>query len=335
MEPNISIIVPIYNAEKYMKKCINSILSQTLKNIEIILVNDGSLDNSANIADEYSRVDRRVRVIHQNNSGPSVARNTGISVARGKYIGFVDSDDYIEKTMYEELFKSADKNNVQVAMCSYIENYTYKNESHIIKANLKPGKIYDKSGIQSNIINTFAKNENYGFYSLWNKIYLREWLIKSNLKMDESRDHGEDWWFNINVFSKIDTFIYIDKELYNYIHINSNSLMSKYRENQFELFLDGRLKMKEIMPIEYIEDNDFNKRFVYEFSSYIIRTLKEIDNKKRRKELINNVLNNEEVNDCCKNVSRLPIHFKITTWLMKYKLKCLTLLTYKVISILV
>ena len=328
MEPNISIIVPIYNAEKYMKKCIDSILSQTLENIEIILVNDGSVDNSANIADEYSRVDRRVRVIHQNNSGPSVARNTGISVARGKYIGFVDCDDYIEKTMYEELFKSADKNNVQVAMCSYIENYIYKNESHIIKANLKPGKIYNKQGIQNNIINTFAKNENYGFYSLCNKIYLREWLIESNLKIDENRDHGEDWWFNINVLSKIDNFIYIDKELYNYIHINSNSLMFKYRENQFELFLDGRLKMKEIMPIEYIEDNDFNKRFVYEFSSYIIRTLKEIDNKKRRKELINNVLNNEEV-------YRLPIHFKITTSLMKYKLKSLALLTYKVISVLV
>ena len=335
MDPKVSVIVPIYNAEKYMKKCIDSILSQTLENIEIILVNDGSVDNSANIADEYSRVDRRVRVIHQNNSGPSVARNTGISVARGKYIGFVDCDDYIEKTMYEELFKSADKNNVQVAMCSYIENYIYKNESHIIKANLKPGKIYNKQGIQNNIINTFAKNENYGFYSLCNKIYLREWLIESNLKIDENRDHGEDWWFNINVLSKIDNFIYIDKELYNYIHINSNSLMFKYRENQFELFLDGRLKMKEIMPIEYIEDNDFNKRFVYEFSSYIIRTLKEIDNKKRRKELINNVLNNEEVNDCCRKVYRLPIHFKITTSLMKYKLKSLALLTYKVISVLV
>ena len=213
MNPKVSIIVPIYNAEKYMKKCIDSILSQTLKNIEIILVNDGSSDNSANIADEYSRLDKRVRVIHQNNSGPSVARNTGISVARGEYIGFVDSDDYIEQTMYEELFKSADKNNVQVAMCSYIENYIYKNESHTIKANLEQGKIYDKSGIRSNIINTFAKNENYGFYSLWNKIYLREWLIESDLKMDENRDHGEDWWFNINVFSEIDTFIYIDKEL--------------------------------------------------------------------------------------------------------------------------
>ena len=112
MNPKVSVIVPIFNAEKYMKKCIDSILSQTLKNIEIILVNDGSSDNSANIAKEYSRLDKRVRVIHQNNSGPSVARNMGISIARGKYVGFVDSDDYIEKTMYEELFKSADKNNV-------------------------------------------------------------------------------------------------------------------------------------------------------------------------------------------------------------------------------
>lgn len=334
MEPKVSVIVPIYNAEKYMKKCIDSILSQTLENIEIILVNDGSVDNSANIADEYSRVDRRVRVIHQNNSGPSVARNTGISVARGKYIGFVDSDDYIEKTMYEELFKSADKNNIQVAMCSYIENYIYKNEAHIIKANLEQEKIYDKPRIQSNIINTFTKNENYGFYSLWNKIYLREWLIESNLKMDENRDHGEDWWFNINVFSKIDTFIYIDKELYNYIHINSNSLMSKYRENQFELFLDGRLKMKEIIPNEYIYDKEFNRRFVYEFSVYIMRTYKEIKDKSYRNFLIDNVLRNDEVLEASKNVDGLGIHFKVTTFLIKSRLYYFARLCYRMISII-
>ena len=101
MNPKVSIIVPIYNSEKYMNKCIESILNQTLTEIEIILVNDGSTDNSGKIIDNYAKKDNRIKVIHQQNSGPSVARNKGISTAKGKYIGFVDSDDYIESTMYE------------------------------------------------------------------------------------------------------------------------------------------------------------------------------------------------------------------------------------------
>ena len=335
MEPKISLIVPVYNAEKHMRKCIDSILSQTLKNIEVILINDGSSDNSGSISNEYSIKDNRVRVIHQENSGPSVARNKGISIATGKYIGFVDSDDYIEPTMYEELYNSANQNNIQVAMCSYKEKYLYNNESIIVKANVDSNKIYGKLDIDEKIISTFAKNDNYGYYSLCNKIYLREWLLDSNIILDINRDHGEDWWFNINIFSRINSFIYIDKQLYNYIHINSNSLMLKYRENQFDLFLDGRLKMKKIVPKQYMDEKEFNQRFVYEFSSYIIRTMKEIDNRKRRKELIYSVVNNNEVRECCNDVSGLPIHFTVPTLLIKYRLKSLAVLTYKVISMMI
>lgn len=324
----VSVIVPIYNCEKHINKCIDSILSQTLEDIEIILIDDGSSDNSGKISEEYVRLDKRVSVIHQENSGPSVARNKGISIAKGQYIGFVDSDDYIEPTMYEELYKAAGNKRVQVAMCGYIEKHIYDDSSITVKPNLKPNKIHNTNDIKYKIISTFAKNENYGFYSLWNKIYLREWLLESGINMDVNRDHGEDWWFNINVLSSIESFVYVDKELYNYIHSNSKSLMFKYRENQFDLFLDGRLKMKEIMPSEYMDYKELNKRFIYEFSSFIIRTIKEVDDKSKRKVLINNVLNNQEVIESCKEVGGLPIHFKLTTFLIKYRLKKLALVTY-------
>lgn len=331
----ISVIVPIYNAEKYMKKCIDSILSQTLEDIEIILVNDGSSDNSGKISDEYKKIDSRVVVIHQENSGPSTARNKGISIATGKYIGFVDSDDYIEPTMYEELYNIANKNNIELAMCSYSEKYIYNNELIVVKANLESNKIYSKSEINEKIISTFVKNDNHGYYSLCNKIYLREWLLDSNIILDVDREHGEDWWFNINIISNINSFVYIDKQLYNYIHINSNSLIFKYRENQFDLFLDGRLKMKKIVPKQYMDEKEFNQRFVYEFSSYIIRTMKEIDNRKRRKELIYGVVNNNEVRECCNDVSGLPIYFTVPTLLIKYRLKSLAALIYQVISMMI
>ena len=332
MNPKVSIIVPIYNSEKYMNKCIESILNQTLTEIEIILVNDGSTDNSGKIIDNYAKKDKRIKVIHQENSGPSVARNKGINIAKGKYIGFVDSDDYIEESMYEEMYEYANKSKVQMAMCSYNEKHIYSNKSIIVNTKLKPYKKYNKSQIREEIISTFATNENYGFYSIWNKIYDREWLQNTNIKMDITRDHGEDWWFNINVFKKLESYMYIPKPLYNYIHTNENSLMFKYRENQFDLFLDGRLKMKEIIPTKYIDENELNKKFVYEFSSYIIRTMKEVDDKYKKQKLIYNVINNDEVINSCKNVYGLPIHFRLTSFFIKYKIKLPALMIYKLIS---
>ena len=100
----ISIIVPVYNVEQYVKCCVESIIQQTYKNLEIILVNDGSTDNSGYICDDLAKNDNRLRVIHQENKGLSAARNSGMSIAKGKYIGFVDSDDYINVRMYEKLY---------------------------------------------------------------------------------------------------------------------------------------------------------------------------------------------------------------------------------------
>ena len=107
MEMNelISVVVPVYNVENYLEKCVSSITNQTYKNLEIILVNDGSKDNSGAICDDLAKNDSRIKVIHKENGGLSDARNTGINVATGEYIGFVDSDDWIERDMYEQLYK--------------------------------------------------------------------------------------------------------------------------------------------------------------------------------------------------------------------------------------
>ena len=114
----ISIIVPVYNTEKYLRKCIDSILAQTYRDIEVILVDDGSTDGSGAICDEYEKTDERVRVIHKENGGQATARNMALDEARGEYVGFVDSDDYISPSMYEELLSAASMNNADIAMCA-------------------------------------------------------------------------------------------------------------------------------------------------------------------------------------------------------------------------
>lgn len=117
----ISIVVPIYNVEKYVKKCIESLIKQTYKNIEIILVDDGSTDNSVGIIDEYANKDPRVVAIHQENKGVSAARNAGLKVARGEYIGFVDPDDYVDCQMYEVMVNKLQTGFADLAVCGYLK----------------------------------------------------------------------------------------------------------------------------------------------------------------------------------------------------------------------
>ncbi len=113
----VSIIVPVYNVEKYLQSCMDSLVNQTLEDIEIICVNDGSTDNSLEILESYAKKDSRIKVFTIENSGNSIARNYGIKIAKGKYVGFVDSDDYINETMFEKLYNSCEQNDLDLAIC--------------------------------------------------------------------------------------------------------------------------------------------------------------------------------------------------------------------------
>lgn len=119
MKPKVSIIVPVYNVEKYLVRCMESLLNQTLKEIEIILVDDGSPDNCPQMCDEYARRDSRVKVIHKSNAGLGYARNSGLDVAVGEYIAFVDSDDYVDTSMYATLWNEARASNADVVFCNF------------------------------------------------------------------------------------------------------------------------------------------------------------------------------------------------------------------------
>ena len=118
--PKISIIVPVYNVEQYINRCIDSLLGQTLKDIEIILVDDGSPDQCPQICDEYARKDSRIKVIHKKNNGLGYARNSGLELATGEYIAFVDSDDYVNINMYEKLYNETINNNFDIVYCGFI-----------------------------------------------------------------------------------------------------------------------------------------------------------------------------------------------------------------------
>jgi len=165
-KPLISIIIPVYKVEKYLEKCIKSVLDQTYKNIQIILVDDGSPDNCGNICDNYAKIDNRIEVIHKANGGLSEARNVGLKVARSEYIGFVDSDDYVSNEMFENLYNTLISNDVDVSICNF---YTVINNKNIIKNADNGVEIYNKLEILKEIL-LDKKIQSYA----WNKLYKRE-----------------------------------------------------------------------------------------------------------------------------------------------------------------
>ena len=185
----ISIIVPVYNSEKYLDKCIKSILSQTYKNYELILIDDGSNDNSPKICDKYSKLDKRVIVIHKKNGGVSSARNAGLEIAKGQYISFVDSDDWIEKDMCEILISNAQMYNADISMCGILtENENKEWENCFLHMPKDRVHIYDNK----DTVKCLLRGDVFP-YGPCAKLYRRD--IVEKLRFDVTMKRAEDGYF--------------------------------------------------------------------------------------------------------------------------------------------
>ncbi len=223
----ISVIVPVYNVEPYIRKCIESIQNQTYKNLEIILVDDGSTDGSGITCDEYAAKDKRIRVIHKKNGGLSDARNAGLEICNGDFIGFVDSDDYIADDMYETLYDFAMKNNLDVAMCS---NYLVFGDKFVKCKFYKPKIIEDKYSIIEDI---FVNKQGVSAIGVCNKLFKKN--VLENLNFDKGKAY-EDVFFALKWIEKTDRFGKIYKNSYFYIQ-RENSIT--HQKIFSEKILDG------------------------------------------------------------------------------------------------
>ena len=193
MNPKVSIIVPIYNTSNLLSKCINSIIKQTHQNLEIILVDDGSTDNSGSIIDEYAEKDNRIKVIHQKNHGQSNARNTGLKHITGDYIGFIDSDDMIKPNFIKTLLSLyGNDNNTSITVCGHEYRYIKKNiTKSLYNSPLKPRR--DNESVKAYILKLLAKDGR--MYSCNNKLFRTSIIKKHHLSFDESINFAEDTKF--------------------------------------------------------------------------------------------------------------------------------------------
>ena len=225
MNETISIIIPVYNVEKYLNKCLNSVIEQTYKNIEVILIDDGSTDNSGKICDEYAKNDIRIKIIHQQNGGVSTARNNGLEHATGKYITFVDSDDYIEKEMIETMAKKIMKKNADIVICGVTDR---DEENNIINQSLNK-----KENVFNNIEAIKEMLDEKLFYSVcWAKLYKKE--LFRNIKFNSKIRIAEDMDVLYRVFYKSNKIIQIPERLYNWTSrgdsVTKGNDMSKWQD---------------------------------------------------------------------------------------------------------
>lgn len=301
----VTIIIPVYNAEQYLHRCVDSLLKQTYTNIELILVDDGSSDNSSKICDEYCAKDKRINVIHKTNNGVSEARNSGLKVATGDYIGFVDSDDFVEESFVEDMMIG----DYDIIVSGY-RAISEKQEEIIL-----PKEIEYKN--QNKEFFTAAFCNNY-FNAVWNKLFKKS-VIK-DIGFDKEFNFGEDYKFNIQALDNATNIVSVPIANYNYVIFqNSNSICKKEKIY--------RKISSYIMQTEMAEDllQDKMSAEIYSvFLRCIFYTLREYlknnnDDKVVRQEYLATTLTNEVVKKIVNRSKMFGFKDKIVKKLMSLK----------------
>lgn len=285
----ISIVVPVYNVEKYLKRCLDSLVNQTYKNIEIILVNDGSTDSSLEICKGYAKKDSRVKIISKKNEGLGYTRNEGINIAKGIYIAFIDSDDYVDENFYEKLYVSAKKYNSDMVYASF--KSVDKNNKMRTTFNIKLNKqVYIGEDIKTNILyNVIENNGNHKRLpmSACMILYKKEIIDKYNIRFLSERQYAsEDLIFNLEFILKANTISIVNNAYYYYCY-NQNSLTRKYKADRFKKVMIMYDYLKDFMKKEHLFED--TKKGINTYVISQIRTCIKLEKYNNKKDALNNL----------------------------------------------
>ncbi|MEC5271999.1 glycosyltransferase family 2 protein [Caldifermentibacillus hisashii] len=315
----ISVIVPIFNSEKHLYKCIRSIINQTYSLLDIILINDGSTDNSGKICDEMRKVDKRIRVVHSKNNGVSSARNLGIDMARGEFIKFVDSDDFINPDLCENLLNDILKEDADLVICGlkFLHEHSTK---------VKNVKVDGLFSLNHFIRENIDRISNIIIGSPCNKLYKASIIKERNILFDTDINYAEDLLFNYRYLGAINKVFSTSNYSYNYNRIVKNSLAQKFREDCFESsnlmysqtisFLD-RQKMNKLIDYSAVY-NRFSTLFVSQIE-YIYRSDSTLS-RKQRELLIEKEFSDPQKITMINNSKLRPFHLNFIWFLTKRRL---------------
>lgn len=274
----ISVIIPVYNAEKYLDKCLESLENQTLEDIEIVCVNDGSKDNSLEVLNRHAKKDKRIKVINQKNAGVSAARNKGIRAARGKYITFVDADDFIKEYTYKSCMEIIEKENPEVFVYSYRTN---ENEEVPKDIDISKCNFYNHSNFKSAYDNSHP--------AVWDKIFKRDFLLKNKIFFKEDIHYAEDYVFTFMALSRAVKIIDCPNRFYYYRTDNENSIVNTAKRQKK---MESSIKVHKYL-LQYLHEfgmYEYDLMFLEEIGKierYIAEEVEDVDLKnKYAKELL-------------------------------------------------
>lgn len=282
----ISVIVAVFNGARYIEKCVNSLLNQTLNEIEIIIVNDGSTDKTEEILGELSQKYSNIIVVNQANLGVSAARNKGLQEVNGEYVGFIDADDYCEKNMFEDMYNTAKATESDVVVSGIIVDFYESKKVNII--NVERTKCSNDNEEIKRLIIELEKLNMFNF--VWNKLYKKD--IVKDIAFNESFTTGEDLIFNCEVFKDIKKMVIINKAYYHYMRGNETTIVTSYKPNLHDMIKklnDERINLYK--QREIIEKSDvklmYNKCIEYYISCVwnIFRKDNKLDHIQRYKQL--------------------------------------------------
>lgn len=308
MDNLVSVIVPIYNNEKVLKRCVDSIVNQTYKKIEIILIDDGSTDDSFKICNEYLKNDKRIKIIHKENGGVSQTRNIGLKEAKGTKLVFIDSDDYVDKTYIECLMKYR---NADLVICGYFTVNEKKSAKYIIKNNVFMNK--------KELLKNLTKKSHIRFYSVpYLKLFDRKIIEENNILFNEKIEYGEDACFVYEYISNINNLQIINQPLY-YNDISSqDSLSRKKRKNvwneMYEVFKAG---YKIYQEDYYKYRKQISELYLKSAKTTLNSALKYGVNKEQYVELCDLVTNIKEFKEV--KITIMPLYDMIVLILLKTK----------------
>jgi|LSQX01.3.fsa_nt_gb glycosyltransferase EpsJ len=335
LTPYVSIIVPVYNNEKYLRECLNSLINQELKEIEIILINDGSTDRSPDIIKKYALKDPRIKIINQDNRGPNTARNKGIKVSKGEYIGFVDSDDTISKDMYKKMYNTAKEHNADIVTSGY---HTCDENLNIISTHyplFRYNVIFSKED-KIKMIEEIYKNK-FSFFAVRN-LYKKEMILEKNYFFDEDIRIGTELLFNFFYFYNANRIIALKEAFYFYRASPTSITRSRYKPH-----LEKSLQLQHEKMVQFYKEYGifekysigFYKRIAETFPPMLLTNMFAKDNVKSAsfKEL-RRILNLPMIKESLKHTplinKGLPTGKQIIIILSKLKLYRLLWLYYKV-----
>lgn len=278
MNPLISIIVPIYKVQDYLEKCIESILVQSITDIELILIDDGSPDECGNICDFYVAKDPRIKVVHKKNEGLSAARNTGLDIAKGEYVGFVDSDDWIDQNMYETLINLLIANDADIAQCEFIK--TSDEEEIVDNSERYTVEVFSNIESLKNLYNEKAIST----VVSWNKLYKR--VLFENIRFPKGKIH-EDEFTTHKLLHKAKKLVYTNKIFYYYRQTPNSIMNSKFNKKKLDILdaMQERLEFAELIGNE-IFTYETLKKYMLRLINFYYKCKKEIP---EEKDIIKNI----------------------------------------------